>query len=455
MLGVVRGGACAAFAALMLSSTSVAEAAPACPPRPIRWMEDCSALAGRDLTGLDRLRYIPVGESAWLTLGGEARVRYENLDALDFSIAGGQAFNALGRRAMAHADFHFSPRFRVFGQVASAWQDGRAASRAQDRDMLDVSQLFVDLPLDAGPVNVLVRAGQQELDLSENRLITTRDGVNMRRSFRGVKTDFGLGQTKLSVFHLRPGVLSEGVLDDSFDRNETFDGANLDLPRINGGLPTIFVFDRTRDDGRSLDASGKERRYTAGARYDVATRHWDSYVQVARQWGKTAAGPRIDALGVHAGTAYQFGGTRRSRVVLTFAYASGDRARGDGETNTFDPLYPNNFGLSDAPFLYQTNYTMLAPQVFGTFGGTEFGVGAFYAQRASTGDAIYAQGRPLAGTLGGDKTTAWLAQVSARRPLTQRIDFYGSIVHALVGDIVTAAGGRDSTAVRLDVNARF
>ena len=61
-----------------------------CPTRPFRWLEDCSALANRSPQGLQRLRYLPLAPdgAAWLTLGGEARVRVESMQDLDFGING-------------------------------------------------------------------------------------------------------------------------------------------------------------------------------------------------------------------------------------------------------------------------------------------------------------------------------------------------------------------------------
>lgn len=59
--------------------------------KPIRSDETYAYLATADRTGLDVLRYIPVGGGAYLTLGGEARLRIDAIDAPRFGVAGEQA----------------------------------------------------------------------------------------------------------------------------------------------------------------------------------------------------------------------------------------------------------------------------------------------------------------------------------------------------------------------------
>jgi hypothetical protein len=75
--------------AAVLASASAAQAAEAF--KPVRADETYAHLATADRTGLDVLRYIPVGGGAYLTLGGEARLRIDAIDAPRFGVAGEQA----------------------------------------------------------------------------------------------------------------------------------------------------------------------------------------------------------------------------------------------------------------------------------------------------------------------------------------------------------------------------
>jgi hypothetical protein len=449
----VCGWASIAFA---IGLPSLAHAAPpACPPNPIRWMDDCSSLAGKTLTGVDRLRYIPVGDG-WLTLGGEAKVRAEGLNKVDFGIGGASEYHMLGSRFLLDGDLHITKKFRVFAQVVAADEQGRKPiARAQDRDRLDLSQIFIDAPLDFGVVSVIARYGRHELELSGNRLVTTREGVGVRRAFNGPLVNVYAAGGRLTLFRLHPTKLLRGSFDDTSDRADTFAGASLDFPRTQAGLFTAFLFDRSRADGRALDFEGAERRYSAGFRYAGRTGGWDGSAQLAAQWGRAADGRPIHATGDAVTGTYAWDAPHLPRLLGTIAYASGDRRRGDGAINTFDPVYPNNFGLSDAPYLYQTNFLMTSAQGLARFGGADFGLGALRVSRASAGDALYGQGRALPGTVGHGLHTAWLLQANVRTPITPRVDFYASYVRALVGDHVKAAGGDSGGSYRIDLAARF
>jgi hypothetical protein len=446
------------LAALVLGlALATAAAAGDCRPQPIRWQEDCSALAGRDLTGLERLRYLPLaGGEAWLTLGGEARVRVESVRDADFGIAGGPGYLTVSRRALLYGDLRLVGGPRVFAQLGAVGEDGRAPGpRPQDRDALDLSQLFVDLPAQVGDAALLARVGRQEISLSDNRLVTTRDGANMRRSFQGVQLDAAWAGARLSLFRFRPIEVRPQAFDDGPNSTELFAGASLDLPRRGAGLTTLFLFDRERPDARFVGLSGHERRRSAGVHYARRADGWDAYAQATYQWGQAESQP-IQALGGAAGASYTFSHAPHTpRLGALAAFASGDRRAGDGRIGTFDPLYPNNFGLSDAPFLYQTNYVAVAGEGAARFGRVELGAASYLIGRYSTGDAIYGAGKPLPGSAGHGAMTALLLQASARVALGHGVDVYASVVQALAGDGVTAAGGGDSTYARLQLTGRF
>ncbi|HVI33720.1 alginate export family protein [Phenylobacterium sp.] len=447
-----RGGAALVAFAVAAGAAAAAEPVP-CPAQPIRWKDDCAGLAHEPLTGLDRLRYLPVG-AGWVSLGGELRVRLERMDAADFGIAGGPAYLQLGRRAMAHADLHLTPRLRVFGQLAAAEADGRRPGpRPQDQDELDVAQLFVDAPLRLGETELLARLGRQEIDLSGNRLVTTRDGVTIRRTFQGALGQAARGDVRLTVFALRPTRLRRGAFDDGPNDGETFRGASVDY-RPPAGLVTAFVFRRARTEARFADHTGPERRWTAGLRYAVRQPAWAAWAQADWQWGE-ASNQTISASSAATGASYTFDAPRRPTLGAALAYASGDRRRGDGELGTFDPLYPNAFGLSDAPFIYQTNYRLAAIEGSAVFGGAELGLSGFLVARDATGDAVYAGGRPLPGVPDHGRLTAVLGQADARLPLTPRTELYLSAVCALPGEAVRQAGGHSGLYARVQLTTRF
>jgi hypothetical protein len=450
-----RGRGLAALALGLAAAWATHARAGDCRPQPIRWQDDCSALADHPLAGLDRLRYLPLADGVSLTLGGEARVRVESVRDAEFGIDGAPGYLQVGRRVQLFADVHTESGVRVFGQFVAAEEDGRRPGpRTQDQDEADLAQLFVDLPARIGDVALLARVGRQEINLSDNRLVTTRDGVNIRRTFQGLQLDAAWAGARLSVFRFRPVEVHRGAFDDRPNLAELFQGLSLDLPRSGPGLTTLFLFDRARPDARFVGLSGHERRWTGGARYARRAAGWDIYAQAAYQWGEVEGQP-IRALGGAAGASFTASAPHAPRLGVLAAFASGDRHAGDGRIGTFDPIYPNNYGLSDAPFLYQTNYLTVAGEGALRFGRAEVGGAAYLVGRYATGDAIYGSGRPLAGSTGHGRATAVLLQGNVRVAISRRVELYASVVQALAGDGVTDGGGKDATYARMQLTARF
>ncbi|HWA20859.1 MAG TPA: alginate export family protein [Caulobacterales bacterium] len=446
------GGLCAFGAAgLAFASAPLAYAEqPYCPTVSYRWEEDCSVLAGKDLTGLNRLRYLPVGPG-WLTLSGEARVRIDAVDATDFGIRDAPDYVSFGRRMMFGADLHATRNLRVFGQLTVTDENGREpVQRPQDRDGPDVGQFFVDLPVHVGSALLVTRIGRQELNMEGNRLVSTRDGANIRRAFNGTLLMVSSGDVSINLFHLRPIRLRSGPFDDWPDPDETFDGATVDT----NGLGA-FVFDRTRPNARWLEGAGAERRWTSGLRHSWRDGAWRGYAQGVLQWGRTKSGQKARAAGAIATTTYTFKAPHDPRLIWTASYASGDGKRGDGVIETFDPIYPSNNGFSDSPLLYQTNYMYASGQGQMRFGPADLTASAFIVGRASTVDAIYAQGRPIDGTAIEGRLTAFILQTSAHLVPKRGTDIYSSVAYAFASDAVRRAGGGDVAYFRLQLTATF
>lgn len=441
----------------MWLQTGMADAAPlACPTAPYRWQDDCSDLKGQTLTGIDKLKYIPFGDDGWVTLGGEARVRSEILDAINFGVGAKPEFYEIGARGLLGADIHFTPRARIFGQLGAVDESGRLDRRSSDRDRLDLFQLFADIPAPLpGGGELTVRLGRQELEVSGNRLVSTRDGIVVRRAFQGVMLIAERGDFRASAFHTRPMEPHPGVFDDHFNHIETFDGVTTDMPAPLKTRLNLFAFHRQNSDADYRDFVGIDRRWSVGVRMltDAGPLFIDTQATV--QWGKTAAGQPIRAYGGGSILTYTFDAPHMPRMVTSLLYASGDKQAGDGKLQTFDPLYPSNYGLSAAPILYPTNFGLVGTQGLLRFGATDVGLAGFYVRRASTHDTAYGMRASIPGTDNLGATTAWLIQANTRTPVNDRTDFTFALVHALAGDNIKTAGGHDSTYLRLDIATRF
>src|SRR5215510_13105324 len=156
-----------------------------------RYDEDWSALRDPEMRTdpLDRLKYIPLNEAGWyVSVGGEARWRYEYFREFAFG-AGAQDHNGYWlQRYLAHADWHLGTRVRIFTQMQSGIENGRSGGpRLTDDDHLEIHQAFVDLKFGDEKNSVVARMGRHEMDLGAGRLISSGEGLNVKRSFDGAR----------------------------------------------------------------------------------------------------------------------------------------------------------------------------------------------------------------------------------------------------------------------------
>lgn len=429
-----------------------------CPTNPYRWQEDCRSLAGADLQGVERLRYLPISDDGglWLTLGGEARTRIEVLHDINFGIGGQPGYTTTAGRLLLNADLRREDGTRAFVQLGTVDETGRKPGpRPQDRSAVDLTQAFIDLPIRIGPTTVTTRIGRQELDLSKNRLVTARDGVTLRRAFEGIHVDFALGDFKVALARVRPMDLRDQAFDDRADKTEHFTALSVDLPSrlTGGGALNLFLLDRDRHDARYLKAQGRERRYSMGAHYTGEIAHWTVDTQGTWQTGRVSGKP-VRAFGAALSLDREIEAKTHTSIGLDLVTASGDKA-GTTAIETFDPTYPNNFGLSDAPLFYQTNYIFGGGSVSRRLSGATWTIGSNLLTRQSTGDAIYANQKPISGAFGSHRITSLLSQISVRKPFKTYYEFYASIVQAQALGSLNAAGGKDAYYSRLQLTARF
>jgi Alginate export len=437
---------------------------PACQPQIYRAEEDCRDLALRaaTLNGLDRLRYIPL-RSASLTLGGEVRFRSEAFDAPNFGIgAGDQRYLSRGFRVYAHGDIRNASGWRAFVQLAGGDETGRKPSeRPFDRSAPDVQQAFLEMPLPIGGTRSFVRIGRQELNLGGTRLVSVRDQANLRLAFDMALVKLQPRSIELSAFWGRPVMNRSGAFDDTAPASETFFGAMARVRPTLFGAPAVLdalALGRNRDRAIFVDASGAERRRTVALRLSGQAGAIDYLVSTSYQFG-TIAASRISAYGIAATVGYRFDKiVFAPRIGIDAGIASGDRQRGDGRLNSYDPLYPNLGYFTDAPVDNPINWRGVQPSI--TFEPTkklQIKTGADIRYRASRKDGVYAtNGRPLIGaTAAASRYVDTLAYMRTTWRPTRHVQVDAAYVHGSAGRTVTAAGGRDLDFGLLQLAYRF
>jgi len=139
---------------------------------------------------------------------------------------------------------------------------------------------------------------------------------------------------------------------------------------------------------------------------------------------------------------------------LDLVATSGDRAK-TRAIETFDPTYPNNGGLSDAPLFYQTNYIYVGGGLSGRWADATWTVASNLLARHSTTDAVYANGRPINATFGTQRLTRLLSQLSVRKAIGRNYEIYASLVRAGALQGIRKVGGAEVFYGRVQMTARF
>ncbi len=154
----------------------------------LRYDEDFSYLAGaadsyeKDLW--DRLKLIELSDDWTLTLGGQARLRFESETYKNFGATKPAQDTFLLQRYFIHGDFRYSDMLRFFIQGKFAHVNDRdRGGLASFEDHADIHQAFADITTSIYNQDITFRLGRQELQYGAQRLISPLDWGNIRRTF--------------------------------------------------------------------------------------------------------------------------------------------------------------------------------------------------------------------------------------------------------------------------------
>ncbi len=356
--GFARGLAVIAWLAFF-SALAAAQGGGATPPAPrppvtmLRHEEDWSSLRepARRTEYLDALKYIPLGREGWyVTLGGEARPYYEWFRNEEWGAATQERDGWLLQRYMLHADMHMGPQVRFFAQLRSGIEIGRAGGpRPPDEDRLGVHQAFLELRHALSERRTLsLRVGRQELNFGSARLVTMREGPNVRLSFDGALVTLREGAWRLDGYAVKPVATNPGVFDDGAITSQSLWGLYAVRPMPQAprkGNLDLYYFGLDRKRARFNQGIGREQRQTVGARLWNRRGGFDYNYEMIAQFGRftalNGARGRIRAWTTASETGYSFHRAAfQPRITLKANVTSGDRDPNDPDLGTFNPLFP-------------------------------------------------------------------------------------------------------------------
>jgi hypothetical protein len=369
---------CSLAVSVMLSGISDARAADSAEPPPgpppfkqLRYDENYAYL--RDPTNradlFDPIKFIPFdnhGES-WLTLGGEIRERYEYYHNSKWGLGPQDDNGYLLQRYMIHADTHLGEHFRFFAQFKSGLEDGRnGGPRSTDEDQFDLHQAFLDFRLPFSEADSLtLRLGRQELAYGSSRLVSFREGPNVRQSFDGVKGILKIASWQIDAFAAKPVRTRTGVFDDDPDPGESFWGlyAVTPLSFLPGGNIDLYYLGVDRDDAQFDQGTAHEQRHSLGTRIWGRDSGWDYNFEFVYQFGSFGSGD-IQAWTAASDVGFTFEHAPLTpRLGLKANVTSGDRNANDPDLQTFNPLFPRGSYFGEPALIGPANHIDVHPQL--------------------------------------------------------------------------------------------
>jgi hypothetical protein len=436
-----------------------------------RQNEDWSVLRDPELrTGpLDDLKYVSLDASgkAYISFGGSARYRYNyySPDRFGLSAVGDEPGGIFLQRYLMHGDLHLSDPLRVFFELGHhiASKDDFPPG-PNDRDFFDVSQAFVDLKADLGAdAKAQLRAGRQHVVLGSSRLVSLREGPNVRQRFEGFRGTLSPSSSvSIDFLALRDVLTSPRAFDDTSQNGDELWGAYGVFKGL-GGTPInldLYYLGLNRKDPNYTQvlAGTLEHRHSVGARVWGKAQGFDWNVEGVGQFG-SVGDTDVRAWTLASTTGYTFEQTIwQPRLFLSANIASGDDNPKDGVLRTFNPLFPRLPYFDEATYLAPQNFMNLQPGIeIKPHADVKLGFNWDFFWRQSERDAVYSRGlNPLLATDDVDgRFVTHAPTVSLEWQIAPEIDLAVHYTHFFAGEVIENAGGDDSDFAMTALTVRF
>jgi hypothetical protein len=290
----------------------------------------------------DPFKRIHIGDDLLLSTGGSFWTRYMNetnsrlLDTdNEYTLT----------RLRVYGDLWYRDFFRFYIEYLDANSGNEElAPLVIDENRSDLLNIFGDLKL--GEINgkgAYLRGGRQELLYGSQRLLSTLDWANTRRTFEGVKAFWHGEQWDVDAFWVEP-VVPDPKNFDHGDEERSFTGLWLTHRPQKGHFLDLYYLNLDQQANVALGRGGVPGDFnvsTIGTRYAGDCNHilWD--FEAMYQFGDWSnqdhsAGAATAALGYHFAHL-----PMNPQLWVSFDWASGDENPGAGDTrSTFNQLFP-------------------------------------------------------------------------------------------------------------------
>ncbi len=241
---------------------------------------------------------------------------------------------------------------------------------AEGTDAFDLRQAYIAIgDLKRAPVQFTL--GRQILGYGDNRLVGDSKWGNLGRTFDAARLRYETKQFWTEAFISRPVQIKRGEFNDS-DADDNFAGLYFSTTMVPFQTTDAYVFYRNKDDNQpDLDPTnrvdpqgtwnGPAADFVAvGARVKSTPDklgNWDYTGEFAIESGdvyqtdKNSARQNLLAFATHTNAGYTLKDLPwMPRVALEYNYATGDNDPFDGDSHSFQNLFPSNhekYGFMD------------------------------------------------------------------------------------------------------------
>lgn len=402
-------------------------------------------------------------ESSRVRISGEIREQYESWRGREFGLIPDSNNDYLLQRLYLSLETQPVDWLRTQVEIGSSFQFGSPFEPAPiDEDPLYFQQLLVDVSLiesDQGTLSAV--AGRQTFSLGSGRLVATRNGPNVRRSFDAVRLVFDSDSWTSQLLYAANVNVGGSVFDNSPASDQLLwgtyatwkPGPSSVLPG-RGGVDLYYL--GYRNAAATFDSiAGEEHRHSFGTRLFGLFGHdneWDYNIEPVIQFG-TIQDQDILAWTVAAVLGRSFEDVPLSpRAGMKFDVISGDGSADDQRLGTFNALFPNNSYFSEAAIFAPANLYDFNLNLEAQFSEQVRLVLLWdFLWRFSTEDAIYVPpGVPS--IPGGSSSNRYIGNTLSMAMEWKPTSDFGTTaayVHFEPGDAVVNAGGQHSDFILL------
>ncbi|TWX72153.1 hypothetical protein ESZ36_02735 [Colwellia demingiae] len=424
-----------------------------------RWLENYDDFEAKQDETLAALKHIALNKSntAYLTIGGDYRGRYEHYSNQMFGLVSDDSSNSRLQRFMLHADLQFESS-RLFVQLAKYTEQGLThGPRPLDESALDIQQAFYESHTGWGEFKV----GRQEFILGGGKKTGVREGPNQRRAFDGINfTVNGDLKSAFDVFYMQEVQAEKESFKDSSTSAIRFYGVHAKalIAWENDVSMDLFYYGYNHDRKVYEQGVGKEERHSIGTRFYKTTGPIQFDYELTYQFGDFEQYD-ISAWGLASETSLLIDNYHWiDNVGLRINYASGDSDPQDDKLGTYNALFPNAAYVSESALFAPGNVKDIQPFVnlrlapnLTVFAGVDF------LWRASKGDGLYVNPGVvlLTSDTSNDSFYGTQFNVIATWDITHFLSVQSFYTHSNVGDFIEESEGKNSDFFMTSIAFKF